>query len=298
MQNKYPELTSCQICPRKCGIDRNIKSGYCQASDKLKINLAQLHFGEEPVISGKQGSGTIFFSHCNLRCVYCQNHTISWLGWGNEVSEDDFMSIMFALQEQGAHNINLVTPSHYSLQLVDILHKVKHMGLTIPIVWNSNAYESVETLKQLEGLVDIYLPDLKYASAESGALYSDAMDYPEVARLALLEMKRQVGLLDYDADGIAKKGMIVRMLALPNGIAGIEDNLRFIKKELGKDTFISLLAQYYPNWKATDIVKLNRGITQNEYDQVLLTMDTLGLDNGFKQEISCSSEWTPEFKQN
>jgi putative pyruvate formate lyase activating enzyme len=172
------------------------------------------------------------------------------------------------------------------------------MGLTIPIVWNSNAYESVETLKQLEGLVDIYLPDLKYASAESGALYSDAMDYPEVARLALLEMKRQVGLLDYDADGIAKKGMIVRMLALPNGIAGIEDNLRFIKKELGKDTFISLLAQYYPNWKATDIVKLNRGITQNEYDQVLLTMDTLGLDNGFKQEISCSSEWTPEFKQN
>jgi putative pyruvate formate lyase activating enzyme len=200
------------------------------------------------------------------------------------------------LQEKGAHNINLVTPSHYTIQLINILHKAKQSGLDIPVVWNSNAYETVDTLKRLEGLVDIYLPDLKYASEQHSNMYSGVSDYPSVARLALQEMHRQVGNLQCNAHNIAQKGLIIRLLVLPNQVDGINESLRWIKSELGQATWISLLAQYYPTWKAKDFDEINRGITQNEYDAILLTMDTLGMTNGFTQELSCSSEWTPDFK--
>ena len=181
MSKIYPELTNCQICPRSCHIDRYQEKGFCNATSDLKVNLYQLHYGEEPVLSGTKGSGTIFFSHCNLQCVFCQNYTISNLGWGKDISNEECIQFMLELQDKGAHNINLVTPTHYSIQLIDVLKAAKQQGLTIPIVWNSNAYEKVETLKALEGLVDIYLPDIKYSDAKNSAMYSQAKDYPAIA---------------------------------------------------------------------------------------------------------------------
>lgn len=296
MNKVYDELTSCRICPHNCGINRYQTVGVCQAGSEVKVNLAQLHFGEEPVLSGTRGSGTIFFSHCNLRCVFCQNHTISHLGWGKVASENEIIDMMLSLQEQGAHNINLVTPSHYSVQLAAILHTAKNEGLRLPIVWNSNAYEKVETLKAMEGLVDIYLPDLKYAENEHSKFYSNAEDYPATARKAIKEMFRQAGNLVCDADGIAQKGLIIRLLVMPNGTAGVSDSLKWIKDNLGNEVFISLMAQYYPAWQADKLPEINRGITETEYQEVLATMEKLGFNNGFMQELSCSDEWTPDFK--
>lgn len=297
MSELYKELTDCRICPRDCGVNRYNTLGFCQAEAEVRVNLHQLHFGEEPVLSGTRGSGTIFFSHCNLRCVFCQNHTISDLGWGEIRSQKEIVRMMLKLQDKGAHNINLVTPAHYSIQLADILHKAKAEGLSIPIVWNTNAYERVETLKRLEGLVDIYLPDLKYADLDFSLRYSQAADYPETARAAILEMFRQVGQLECDTSGIARKGLLIRLLVLPNRIAGITDSLQWICDNLGNAVAISLMAQYYPAWQAERYAEINRGITQNEYQEVLETMERLGFENGFIQELTCSSEWTPEFKE-
>lgn len=297
MNSLYPELRECRICPHNCGVNRYNSLGFCQANTQLKINLFQLHYGEEPVISGTKGSGTIFFSHCNLRCVFCQNHTISHLGNGEFVSEEDCLAMMFDLQEKGAHNINLVTPTHYSLQLAAILQEAKQRGLSIPVVWNSNAYENVETLKRLEGLVDIYLPDLKYASDICSMDYSHAYNYPEIAHKAILEMQRQVGNLTMDLEGIAQKGMLIRLLVMPNNKAGITDSLKWVSHNLGEETYISLMAQYYPTWQAEKHQEINRGITQEEYDEALTALDKYHLCNGFVQELTCSDEWTPEFKQ-
>ena len=297
MSRTYPELKRCQVCPHACKINRYQELGFCQAGADIKINLHQLHFGEEPVLSGTKGSGTIFFSHCNLQCVYCQNYTISALGWGSETSCEQLVDNMLELQKQGAHNINLVTPTHYSIQLADAIKLAKQSGLYIPVVWNSNAYEDVDILKSLEGLVDVYLPDLKYADGRQSATYSHAPDYPQVARKTVLEMKRQVGQLKCDEAGIARKGLIIRLLVLPNNIAGTQDTLEWIAEALGEDTYISLMAQYYPVWKADKFSEINRGITPSEYEEVLSTMDRLGFENGFTQELSCSEAWTPEFIQ-
>jgi len=298
MLSLYPELEDCRICPRDCSINRYKETGYCRASADIKVNLYQLHFGEEPVLSGTSGSGTIFFSHCNLNCIYCQNYTISYEGNGNIVSEEQCLEMMLNLQEQGAHNINLVTPTHYSIQLARILHKAKLQGLKIPVVWNSNAYESVETLKRLDGLVDIYLPDLKYASSKNSGLYSHTADYPEFARKAIKEMHRQVGYLKCDDKGIAIKGLIIRLLVLPENIAGVSESLEWINSELGNETCISLMAQYYPAWQAKNYPELNRGIDKQEYNEVLYTLERIEFNNGFTQELSCSDEWTPDFTQN
>lgn len=297
MLNLYPELENCRICPRACGINRYKETGYCLASADIKVNLHQLHFGEEPVISGTHGSGTIFFSHCNLKCIYCQNYTISNEGNGNIVSEEQCLNMMLNLQEQGAHNINLVTPTHYSIQLARILHKAKLQGLRIPVVWNSNAYESVDTLKRLDGLVDIYLPDLKYASAKNSELYSHAADYPEFARQAIKEMHRQVGYLKCDENTIGMRGLLIRLLVLPDNIAGVSESLEWINAELGNETSISLMAQYYPAWQATNYKELNRGINDAEYNEVLKTLERFNFNNGFTQELSCSDVWTPDFIQ-
>ncbi len=242
----FPELYHCQICPRKCRINRYETTGYCGAGAKLKINLAQLHHGEEPVLSGAGGSGTIFLSYCNLKCVFCQNYQISCQGWGEEYSIESCARLMLQLQEQGAHNINLVTPSHYSLQLGEAIRAAKHGGLNIPIVWNSNAYEDPELLKQLAGLVDIYLPDLKFAHPVYSKKYSHAADYTQYAKLAIKEMFFQVGNLHVSNNGVAQGGLLIRHLVLPKGLAGTRELLHWIADELGTDVQLSLMAQYYP----------------------------------------------------
>jgi putative pyruvate formate lyase activating enzyme len=296
MADRIPELQNCRICPRNCAVNRYKSTGFCHAPAELKINLYQLHHGEEPVLSGTRGSGAIFFSHCNLQCVFCQNHTISSKGWGKAVSDDECINIMLELQDKGAHNINLVTPTHYSLQLAEILHKAKDKGLAIPVVWNSSAYEKVEILQRLEGLVDIYLPDLKYADRAMSALYSQAEDYPEVARAAILEMQKQVGHLECDVDGIASRGLLIRLLVMPNSVAGVTESLQWIIDYLGKGTRISLMAQYYPAGQADQIPAINRGITEQEYNEVVEIVEKLGFADGFIQELSCSADWTPDFK--
>lgn len=277
-------------------MDRYIANGFCDAGADLRINLAQLHFGEEPVISGNLGSGTIFFTHCNLKCVFCQNYSISQEGNGSYCSPEDLSDLMLDLQHQGAHNINLVTPTHYSLHIREALLRARENGLHIPIVWNSNAYETVETLAQMQGLVDIYLPDFKYSYAAYSKLYSSAPDYPEIALKAISEMKRQVGDLKLDEEGIATRGLIIRLLVLPNNIAGIQRSLDLIAQNLGPQTQISLMGQYYPTHKAFLFPELSRGITSIEYDKALDSIHAHGFTNVWTQELSCNDEWTPDFR--
>ncbi len=278
-------------------MDRYTSDGFCGADSQLKVNLYQLHYGEEPVLSGNNGSGTIFFSNCNLRCVFCQNHTISHLGWGENVTIQDLSNIMLELQQKGAHNINLVTPTHYSIHLIEAMKLSRREGLCIPIVWNSNAYESIITLRLLAGLVDIYLPDLKYAHPYYSKKYSFAADYPKMARLAVKEMFDQAGNLQLDECGIAKKGLVIRLLVLPNGLAGITDSLEWIYGELGNEVQLSIMAQYYPAFRAEEFSELARGITEEEYDRVIDKVENLGFRNVYLQELSCNSDWTPNFKK-
>ena len=291
----YSQMFSCNICPRNCGIDRTKNKGYCGVTDKLRINLATLHFGEEPCFSGTRGSGTIFFAGCNLRCVYCQNYEISTLCWGKDISVEELIRLMLKLQEEGAHNINLVTPTHFTLQLREAIIQAKEKGLTIPVLWNSSAYEKVETLQLLTGLVDIYLPDFKYAHKVYAQKYSSAPDYPAVAISAIKEMFSQVGLLELDEKGIAQKGLLLRMLVLPNKLAGCKENLYTLAEELGTELTLSLMGQYYPAGKAKNYKELTRGITLSEYFEVVDTAVELGFTKLYTQEISSSDTWTPNF---
>lgn len=291
----YSQMFSCNICPRNCGIDRTKNKGYCGVTDKLRINLATRHFGEEPCFSGTRGSGTIFFAGCNLRCVYCQNYEISTLCWGKDISVEELIRLMLKLQEEGAHNINLVTPTHFTLQLREAIIQAKEKGLTIPVLWNSSAYEKVETLQLLTGLVDIYLPDFKYAHKVYAQKYSSAPDYPAVAISAIKEMFSQVGLLKLDEKGIAQKGLLLRMLVLPNKLAGCKENLYTLAEELGTELTLSLMGQYYPAGKAKNYKELTRGITLSEYFEVVDTAVELGFTKLYTQEISSSDTWTPNF---
>ena len=291
----YSQMFSCNICPRNCGIERAKNKGYCGVTDKLRINLATRHFGEEPCFSGTRGSGTIFFAGCNLRCVYCQNYEISTLCWGKDISVEELIRLMLKLQEEGAHNINLVTPTHFTLQLREAIIQAKEKGLTIPVLWNSSAYEKVETLQLLTGLVDIYLPDFKYAHKVYAQKYSSAPDYPAVAISAIKEMFSQVGLLELDEKGIAQKGLLLRMLVLPNKLAGCKENLYTLTEELGTELTLSLMGQYYPAGKAKNYKELTRGITLTEYFEVVDTAVELGFTKLYTQEISSSDTWTPNF---
>jgi putative pyruvate formate lyase activating enzyme len=291
----FPELRNCHLCPRECGVDRYAKTGFCGAPVEIKINLAQLHHGEEPPISGSRGSGTIFLSHCNLLCVYCQNHIISHRGQGKTVSEEEFVQLMLALQAEGAHNINLVTPSHYAFQLRRAIVLAKDKGLSIPILYNSSAYDKVDTLRELQGLVDIYLPDLKYYHKVYARKYSHAAEYPEVAIAAIREMFHQVGHLSLDSNGLATRGIIVRLLILPNALAGTKQSLNLLADEFGEDLNLSLMAQYYPAGNADNFPELNRGIYAHEYKAAVDTAVGLGFTKLFVQEISSNSLWTPKF---
>ena len=269
--------------------------GRCGVGENFKLARASLHFWEEPCISGKNGSGTVFFSGCNLGCVFCQNYEISQRKIGRDVSADELIKIFESLIEKGANNINLVNPTHYALQLADVLSKWKS---PVPIVYNSSGYESVETLKELDGLVDIYLPDFKYISSEKARKYSFAEDYPEVAMLALKEMKRQVGADVFDESGLMKKGMIIRHLVLPSNTNESIRVLDYLAENYG-DTYISVMAQYTPCGNLTGYDEINRRLTKREYNKIVDYILSLGLDKIFIQDLSSSGDrFIPEFSEN
>lgn len=279
-------LESCELCPRKCKVNRlKNELGFCRTGKNSLVSSQNMHFGEEPPISGLDGSGTIFFTHCNLQCVFCQNYPISQLGNGNEITIDKLAEIMLWLQKCGAHNINLVTPSHVIPQFVEAVYLASRKGLNIPLVYNSSGYDSVDTLKYLDGIVDIYMPDAKYWDDKNADKYSSAISYREFNSAALKEMYRQVGNLALNKDGIAVKGLLIRHLVLPNNIAGSEEILKFVAKEISPDTYMSIMAQYHPANKSDKIPELSRRVTQEEYDKVLDLAEKLCLVNGWHQEF-------------
>lgn len=292
-------MTKCQQCPRNCGVDRNeSQNGFCGVSSAFRVARIALHPWEEPCISGKNGSGTIFFSGCNLRCVFCQNHSISHLRKGTDLSKEKLASAMLDLQQQGAHNINLVTPSHYALQLVPVLERIKP-SLSIPIVYNCSGYESVETLRALEGLVDIYLPDIKYYSSALSKKYSDAPNYYPVAVSALEEMLRQVPTARFDENGLMKKGVIVRHLVLPSCRKDSMALLDALAERFGSHAFrLSLMSQYTPDFaKEAPYPELHRRVTTFEYNSVLDHALALGFEGYFQNRSAASASYTPDFNQ-
>lgn len=294
----------CTLCPRACKAVRARTPGFCGAGPKLRVALAQLHTGEEPCLSGTaplaggqaRGSGTIFFSGCALRCVYCQNHDISFENLGHDLGVDDLTALMLELQLAGAHNINLVTPSHFTPQVRQALVSAKGHGLGLPVVWNTSAYETVDALRSLEGLVDIYLPDLRYMDAQAAARYSAAPDYPKVATHAILEMQRQVGRLILDAEGLARRGLLIRLLVLPGNAGRTDLALDWIADTLGADTAVSLMGQYYPAHRAAEFPEINRSVTPGEYAAVRARMEELGFACGFVQDVGSSAAFTPDFR--
>jgi putative pyruvate formate lyase activating enzyme len=253
------------------------EKGFCRAGDTIEISSYGPHFGEEEVLVGKRGSGTVFFTGCNLRCVFCQNYDISHLRDGFTVSLDEFAEILIRLQERGCHNINLVTPTHFLPQIIFALDLACSAGLTVPIVWNCGGYESLTALRLLDGVVDIYMPDIKFGDSATAARLTGARGYWEAARLALLEMHRQVGDLKVDSSGIAYKGLIVRHLVLPGHLAGTESVLRFIVDEISPHTYVNIMAQYHPAYKARHHPPLDRRITRQEYLEALQIAKRLGL---------------------
>jgi len=283
----YKLLESCRVCPRECGVNRlkNDKLGFCRSGLNPVVSSASPHHGEEPPISGAKSSGTIFFANCNLRCVYCQNYPISQMGNGVERTPGELACQMLSLQEQGCHNLNLVTPTHFMPQILRALGIAKERGFNLPIVYNTSGYESVEALRLLDGIVDIYLPDMRYSDDRAALKYSIAPHYPEINRAAVKEMYRQVGNLILDEDGIAKRGLIVRHLILPGGLSGTEGVMKFLAEEISRDVYISLMSQYFPAYKATEHRETNRRITAEEYDEAYDIKMRYGLKNGWVQEF-------------
>jgi len=285
VEKAYQLLRNCRVCPRRCGSDRlNGERGVCKVGKNPVVSSYNVHLGEEPPISGTRGSGTIFFTSCNLRCVYCQNFPISQLGNGSEVTTKDVAEMMLSLQSQGCHNINLVTPSHFVPQILEALSLAWNMGLNLPLVYNSSGYDSVEALRLLEGIIDIYLPDMRYSDNQIAKRLSSAEDYVEVNREAIREMYRQVGNLIIDDEGIAKQGLLIRHLILPKNLAGSMITFKFIKEEISPDVYVSLMGQYFPSFKACDDVSLNRKITQEEYQLAKESFFESGLTSGWMQE--------------
>ncbi|MRR09176.1 radical SAM protein [bacterium] len=282
-------LASCRLCPRRCGADRSAgAAGYCRGGASAAVASHNAHHGEEPPISGSRGSGTVFFSGCNLRCAYCQNWPISQQGQGREVSGDELAAMMLGLQRRGCHNINLVTPSHVVPQVLGAVDRAAAGGLGIPLVYNTSGYDSIDALRLLDGVVDIYLPDIRYRDRAAAARYSDAPDYPEVNAAALQEMWRQAGPLEVDDDGIARRGMIVRHLVLPGGLSQTRAALEFLAREISPDVHLSLMAQYFPAHRAIGIPELARHLTADEYRQALDWLDEFGLEHGWHQELDGS----------
>jgi len=279
VEKLYAYHENCHLCPRDCRVNRKEgQTGKCQASAKAKISSAFPHFGEERPLVGQKGSGTIFFSNCNLRCVFCQNYEISIEGEGVEIPDRRLAETMIKVQKMGCHNINLVTPTHYVPNIVKAVQLAIPMGLKIPLVYNTSGYEKLDVLQLLDGIVDIYLPDCKYMNPEYAAKYSDgAYNYPHYAQAALKEMHRQVGILQVDRRGVAVRGVALRHLILPNRISGTEEFLKFVSNELSKDTYLNLMAQYRPEHKASEYPKIARRLKRSEYTEALKWAKTYGL---------------------
>ena len=297
-------LRSCTVCPKDCGNDRLAGEIAACYSGRLPIvSSYTAHFGEEPILSGSRGAGNIFFGNCNLRCVYCQNYQISQT-WKqqqrNEVTHERLAEMMLELQARGVHNIGFVSPTHFAPQMARAILIAARQGLRLPIVYNTNAYDSVEVLRLLDGIVDIYLPDLKYADSDAGFQYSKVRDYAVHARAAIKEMHRQMGdELVFGEDGLLKRGLLIRLLVLPNDLAGIEENLRWIRDELSPRTAISLMAQYYATNKAASddrYILLSRRISEGEWFEAVSLLEELGIEEGFMQEYeSASFYYRPDF---
>ena len=291
------ELKQCKICPHNCNVNRlNGKIGRCKCTDKIKIALASVHNYEEPCISGINGSGTIFFSNCNMNCIYCQNYEISQLGKGKEIYIKALADIFINQQEKGVNNINLVTPTMYAFQIIEAIKLAKKNGLIIPIIYNTNGYEKIETLKALQGYIDVYLPDLKYYSNKLSIKYSKVNNYFSVATEAIKEMYRQVGTPKFNEDGIIQRGIIIRHLVLPNYIQNSKNILKWIKENMPQDVYVSIMAQYFPTYKAKEDELLNRKLTKKEYKEIENFLYTLDLKNGYIQELGeHEEEYVPDF---
>ena len=293
----YEELIECKICPNNCKVNRldgNI--GMCRANEKIKIALASLHFFEEPCISGEKGSGTVFFSNCNLKCKFCQNYKISNLGNGKEITIEDLADTFVELQIKGANNINLVTPTIYAYQIIEAIKIAKSKGLNIPIVYNSNGYESIETLRALDGYIDVYLPDLKYYYDDIALKYSGVKRYFEYVTKAIKEMYRQVGYPKLNEKGMIQKGVIIRHLVLPNNLKNSKKVLEWIKENIDKRVYISIMAQYFPCYKAKEIEELNRKLTKEEYKEIEEFVYNINIENGYMQELGeHEEEYVPDF---
>ena len=285
IEKAYKLLSPCEVCPRKCGVKRlEREKGFCRSDEEVIVSSYNAHFGEEPPLSGNFGSGTIFFSNCNLKCVYCQNYPISQLGNGNKVNLSELAKIMLALQKRKCHNINLVTPTHFVPQILKSLKSAIKMGLHVPIVYNTSGYDSVNTLKLLDGVVDIYLPDARYADNEIAREYSSAPNYFEIMKKALKEMHRQVGNLVTANIGVARSGLIVRHLVLPEDLSGTKKIMRFIARKISPHTYISLMAQYFPAYQAGQFPLLSRRINREEYREAFQAFKEEGLENGWFQK--------------
>ena len=289
---KEPENKACAICPRRCNALREEgKNGFCGVSDPgVFLARAALHFWEEPCISGTRGSGTVFFSGCNLRCVYCQNHEISEMKSGKRVPISRLSEIFLELQEKGAHNLNLVTPTHYACEIHEALREARREGLTLPVVWNTSGYEDPETLKALEGDVDVYLTDFKYMDRDLAARFSKAPDYPSAAKAALREMVRQKPRLLADDEGMLREGVIVRHLLLPGHVRNAKDVVRYVYGTYGDSVLLSLMNQYTPVREIPDVPELNRRPTRREYEKLISFALDLGVTNALIQEGGTQKE--------
>lgn len=273
------------------------KFGRCKATDKIKLAMASIHNFEEPCISGKNGSGTVFFSNCNLKCVFCQNYKISQEGLGNEITIDELADVFIDEQNKNAENINLVTPTMYVYHIIEAIKIARSKGLRIPIVYNSNGYENVETIKKLNGYIDVYLPDLKYFDDDLAFKYSGIKNYFENATAAIKEMYNQVGSPVLDENGMIKKGLIIRHLVLPSNIQNSKDVLKWINDNMDKNVFVSVMAQYFPTHKAKEFPEINRKLTMDEYKEIENYLYSLDLDNGYIQELGeHEEEYVPDFE--
>ena len=290
-------LEKCAICPHNCGINRlNNQIGRCKSKDTVKVALYSTHDFEEPCISGKKGSGTVFFSNCNMNCVFCQNYEISKQGKGKEISIEELEDIFIKQQEKNVENINLVTPTSYVPQIIEAIKIARGNGLKLPIVYNTNGYEKVETLKMLDGYVDIYLPDFKYSDNELGKRLSKVDNYFEIVTDALKEMYRQTGKAVFNEEGIMQRGMIIRHLVLPNHILNSRRVLKWINENM-HDVYVSVMAQYFPTYKAEEIDDINRKLTKEEYEQIENYLYRLDLENGYIQELGeHEEEYVPNWE--
>ena len=297
-------MESCTLCPRMCRASRSRgKTGYCGMTDEILISRAALHMWEEPCISGESGSGTVFFSGCNMGCIYCQNYKISRNIYGRDelyrkVTPEELATVFLYLQEKGALNINLVTPTHFIPQIAYAICLAKGRGLTLPVVYNSSGYERVESLKRLEGLVDIYLPDFKYNNPKRAELYSKAPDYPAVVREALAEMFRQVGSIEFDTEtGLLKKGMIVRHLVLPDTNSDTKQILRYLKEQFGDEIYVSLMHQYTPiPEQLKDFPELRETVSDEQYDRCVRFAQNIGMENVYVQDsVAATESFIPDF---